>query len=107
MSAADGFVLSSHWEGFGIVVAEAMACELPVVSTACGGPEEIVADGETGYLSEVRDPDQLAANMDTVLEMEDGTRERMGTRGRERIVEAFGIDRIVEQWRAIYSEAGE
>lgn len=74
MSAADGFVLSSHWEGFGLVVAEAMACELPVVATRCGGPEEIVVDGETGYLCEPRDPAALAAKMDRLVATEQAER---------------------------------
>lgn len=104
MSAADGFVLSSHWEGFGIVVAEAMACELPVVSTECGGPEEIVLDGETGYLCDVKDPDGLSGKLNAVLEMEEQERERMGKRGRERILNEFGIRRIVDEWKGIYSD---
>ena len=102
MSAADGFVLSSQWEGFGLVVAEAMACELPVVATRCGGPEEIVIDGETGYLCEPRDPAALAAKMDRLVATEQAERERMGKRGRRVIEDRFNLEKIVDQWKEIY-----
>ena len=44
------FALPSAEEGFGIVIIEAMACGVPVVSTRCGGPESIINDGKDGYL---------------------------------------------------------
>ncbi len=47
----DIFVIPSRQEGFGIVGVEAMACGVPVISTRCGGPEDFVADGRTGFLT--------------------------------------------------------
>lgn len=102
MSAADGFVLSSRWEGFGLVVAEAMACELPVVATRCGGPEEIVVDGETGRLCEAGNPAALAGGMERLMQTDRSERRRMGAAGRREIEERFDVTGIAEQWRAVY-----
>lgn len=61
MKRADVFVLSSKWEGFGLVLAEAMALGTPVVSTNCpGGPAEILEDGKWGRLTPVGDVESLA-----------------------------------------------
>jgi glycosyltransferase involved in cell wall biosynthesis len=55
----DVFVVPSHQEGLCIAALEAMACGCPVVSTRCGGPEEFVLNGETGFLVNF-DPVEMA-----------------------------------------------
>lgn len=102
MSAADGFVLSSRWEGFGLVVAEAMACELPVVATKCGGPEEIVVDEKTGYLCQAGNPAALAAGLERLMEQDPAERERMGKAGRREIADRFDMSEIASQWKTVY-----
>jgi len=68
MKAADVFVLSSHWEGFGRVIVEAMACGTPVVVTDCDfGPREIITQGENGILVPVGDAAQLAHEIGNLL----------------------------------------
>ncbi len=68
MARADLFVLSSRWEGFGNVLAEAMALGTPVVSTNCPyGPDEILEDGRLGPLARVGDPDSLSRAMEQAL----------------------------------------
>lgn len=60
---AEFFVLSSKEEGLGIVVMEAMAAGLPVISTRCGGPTSLIDEGETGFFVEIGDDSELANKM--------------------------------------------
>lgn len=84
------FVLSSNEEGLGIVILEAMASGLPVVSTACGGPATAVREGETGFLTPVGDVSALAAAMEKIL-LNPALRERLGQTGRRAAMERFSI----------------
>ncbi len=65
-SSAELFVLTSKQEGFGIVLAEALACGTPVVSTDCGGPRDIVND-RTGILSKTGDPKSISDDILTIV----------------------------------------
>lgn len=84
MAAADVFVLSSLFEGFGNVIVEAMACGAPVVATDCPyGPREIIRDGESGLLVEPARADSLARGILRVLT--DGElKRRLAANGLER-----------------------
>jgi glycosyltransferase involved in cell wall biosynthesis len=69
MKEADLLAISSHYEGFGVVATEALACGTPVVSTDCpGGPSDILEDGQYGELVDVGDAHGLANAMHRVLE---------------------------------------
>jgi len=74
-------VLPSLQEGFGIVVAEALACGVPVVTTPCGGPEEIVRASGGGTVLSGFDPDELAATLNRLIGDTD-TLTRMRASGR-------------------------
>jgi glycosyltransferase involved in cell wall biosynthesis len=62
------FVLSSNEEGLGIVLIEAMASGIPVISTACGGPETIISNNHNGFLVPVDNSETLASKMQILLE---------------------------------------
>ncbi|SDY32964.1 glycosyltransferase family 4 protein [Halopenitus persicus] len=95
---ADVFAIPSQQEGLAIVGLEAMACGTPVVSTQCGGPEEYVIDGETGYLVSADDIDAFADRLTTVLH-EDGSRESMANRAREVVVETYSREQVGRVFR--------
>ncbi|MCR3937435.1 glycosyltransferase [Aeromonas caviae] len=100
MSAADIFVLSSAWEGFGLVVAEAMACQRVVVATDCGGVKEVV--GECGILVPPRDHLALADGINTALQMSSDEIEMIGAAARNRIVTRYSLNAQAESWLSLY-----
>ena len=100
MSAADLFILSSSFEGFGLVVAEAMACQTYVVATDCGGVKEVM--GDTGILVPPQDSKALAeaikqAVSKTPLEIQENN-----LKARQRVEELFSLEKSVENWLKIY-----
>ncbi|WP_431223023.1 glycosyltransferase [Serratia sp. L9] len=100
----DGFVLSSEWEGYGLVVAEAMASELPVVVTDSGGPGEIVGrEGKAGLLVPIKDPQALASALAAIEALPFKERETMGKQARQQIQERFSLNQIVTLWEQIYA----
>ena len=67
LAGADLALMLSHRESFSLACLEASGCGLPVIATRCGGPEEIVRDGETGLLCDVGDVAAIAAAMEQLL----------------------------------------
>lgn len=104
MNAADAFVISSAYEGFGLVVAEAMASELPVIATRCNGPEEVL--GGTGTLVPIERPDVLAEAMVRLMKSDPEQRAWEGKRARMRALEHFSIAAAVGSWRSLYASLG-
>ncbi len=98
--AADGFVLSSAWEGAPLALAEAMAMQLPVVATDVGGVREILAD--CGELVPPRDSQSLAAAMLAVMQPSASLHERI-TSSRARIERHFAIPAIAARWESFYA----
>jgi D-inositol-3-phosphate glycosyltransferase len=100
---ASMFVLPSDEEGLGIVLLEAMASGIPVVSTKCGGPETAVIDGETGYLIPIGDSYALANRM---LELMDNPplRWRMGEAGRRLAQERFSLSVAGQAYLEVYDQ---
>lgn len=100
MSAADVFVLSSAWEGFGLVVAEAMACECVVVATDCGGVREVL--GEIGYLVKPSDSKAIAEALQIALKLPAVQCAALGSAARQRVINNFSLDAAVAKWLLIY-----
>ena len=84
------FVLSSNEEGLAIVILEAMASGLPVVSTDCGGPSTAVAEGKTGFLTPVGDVEALADAMEKLV-IQPELRSQFGIEGRRVAEERFSL----------------
>ncbi len=93
---ADLLVLPSRRESFGLVVAEAMACGVPVVATRVGAIPELVEQGVTGLLVSPDDPQALADAINSLLGDPDRM-QAMGARSRDRIAEYFTWDKAAER----------
>jgi glycosyltransferase involved in cell wall biosynthesis len=104
MKAADGFALSSAYEGLPIVLLEAGASALPMVATDVGGNGQIVEDRVGGFLVPPRDPGALAGALERVMALAPEERASMGAAARERVGRGFGMDAVADQWDALYRE---
>jgi glycosyltransferase involved in cell wall biosynthesis len=103
LPAFDVFCLSSHLEGLGTSVLDAMAFGRPVVATAAGGIPEAVEDGVNGRIVPVRDPVALAdALLDVLRNPAEGR--AMGDAGRARFLSRFTVDRMAEETLRVYAE---
>ena len=100
MSAADYFVLSSSFEGFGLVVAEAMACETFVIATDCGGVKEVM--GGFGLICKPEDSQALAQSLVDATKITQQEHLLNNQRALRYVQENFDLDRIIEKWLAIY-----
>jgi GalNAc-alpha-(1->4)-GalNAc-alpha-(1->3)-diNAcBac-PP-undecaprenol alpha-1,4-N-acetyl-D-galactosaminyltransferase len=103
MRESDLFVLSSRHEGFPMVLLEAMATGMPVISFDClSGPREMIRNGVDGILVPPEDVGALAKAMDRLMESEE-ERLRLGARAVE-IDQRFGLTRVTAMWRSVFEE---
>ena len=103
MPAFDVFALSSSTEGLPLVVLEAMAAGLPVVSTAVGGLPTVVEHGVTGLLTPV-DAVALGVAIGELIDDPERAKE-MGRRGRELALARYSSERMVDAYLALYDQA--
>jgi glycosyltransferase involved in cell wall biosynthesis len=101
LQRAHALLHPSLTEGIPTVVLEAMACELPIVASDCGGVAEAVTDGVEGFVVPVREPALLAAALER-LYREPELREAMGAAGRARVEADFTLDDQVAAYAAMY-----
>jgi glycosyltransferase involved in cell wall biosynthesis len=102
LDAADGFALSSAWEGMPLVVAEAMAMQKLVVATDVGGVAELM--GATGRLVSAGDPEALARAMLAAMSRTPEERAQIGAAARERVAQHFDVAAKAEEWERLYGE---
>jgi MMP alpha-(1->4)-mannosyltransferase len=98
-SLADVYVATTLMEGFGLPFAEALSCKTPVVTTGVGSTAEVLGPG--GVLVPARDPSALAEAVSNLLKDPD-MRDRMGSEGRQHIVDEFSIQAMLSQAVAAY-----
>jgi len=104
MQAADGFVLSSLWEGLPIGLLEACACGLPAVATDVPGTREVIGPLGNGWLTPVGDADALRAAMAALMLTPRNERKAMGLRARTAVEDRFSIRAILNQWDTLYEQ---
>ncbi len=99
LSVSDLFLMPSAKESFGLAALEAMACEVPVISSDAGGLPELNIDGETGFVCAVGDTDAMTEKALYVLHPD-----RLSTFKKNALARAqnFDVSAIVPQYEALY-----
>lgn len=99
---ADIFLLSSVYEGIANVVLEAMAMQLPVVSTTSGGLQEVIEHNIDGLLAEVYDHVALATELISLCRNYE-KRKALGSMARQKIIQQFTIERQIDEFEMVYN----
>ena len=103
LESADAFCLPSFAEGVPVSLMEAMAMELPVVSSRIMGIPELIEDGVSGRLIAPGNLDELTAVLEQ-LATDPDQRRRLGRAGRQKVVEQYGIEGSTEQLQELFSQ---
>lgn len=101
MAAFDVLLVPSLWEGFGLVILEAMAQRVPTIGSAVSAIPEIIIDGETGLLVPPCDVDKLDVALRLLLG-DHALRQHMGLMAEDHLESNFGESRMVDQTAALY-----
>ena len=102
MQAADGFLMTSRWEGLPMVLLEAGASGLPVVATDVGGSRDAVLDGVSGYVTPVGEPALSARAIGRVMGLSEADRRVLGEAGRDHVRANFDIRAVGDIWERLY-----
>src|SRR5207245_8586577 len=102
LAALDVFAMSSSTEGLPLVLPEAMAAGLPVVSTAVGGIPNVIEEERTGFLVPSGDAAALGDRL-ARLQADRALAERLGRRAREVALSRYGVDRMASDYMRLYT----
>ena len=101
LAISDAFVFPTVYEPFGLVITEAMACGLPVVTSRCAGAAELIEDGKEGLLlSDPNDPVVLAKHIAYLLESPEA-RQALGMAARLK-AEMYSVEECARQTESVY-----
>jgi len=104
LAGLDVLAISSEQESFGLTIIEALAMETPVVSTRCGGPEEVIKDGKTGLLVPLHDPESMAKAIIQLLQNPQFAR-NVSQAGRKDVISRFNVERYIEGIQQVIEES--
>lgn len=99
--AADCIVLPSYREGMSMTLQESAAMAKPIIASNITGCKELIDDGKTGFLCEVRNSASLAQSIERFLKLNNAGRVEMGEAGRQKMLAEFAVDKVI----AYYSNA--
>lgn len=99
LSVADLFIMPSEKESFGLAALEAMACEVPVISTNTGGLPELNIHGQTGFMSEVGDVEDMTKNALTILDKNNLSKFKANALKRAK---EFDISKVMPLYEQVY-----
>ncbi len=103
LQASDIFLLATVGEAFGLVLAESMACGVPVVGSRAGAIPEVVLDGQTGVLVEPRDAESMADGIEK-LAKDRALHRGMAKKSIDRVRERFTLEKAVSETLAVYEK---
>ena len=104
MQAADGFVLSSLWEGLPMALLEAAACAVPAVATDVPGTGEVILPGQTGFLAVAGGALALQEAMTRLMQTPREERAAMGRRARQLVLDRYSLHAVLDQWEQLYAD---
>lgn len=97
------YVMTSRYEGFGMVLIEAMECGLPVISFDCPcGPKDIINDNEDGYLIEFGNVEKMAKKIGILIKNEE--KRKIFGKNAKKNVQRFSQEKIIKKWIEIFKE---
>ena len=104
LASADVFVFPSYYnEGVPRSLLEAASMKLPIITTNHKGCRDVVEDGVNGFLCSLQDPFDLAKKMEEMLLLREQDRIQMGEKGREKVINRFGMEKVIHEYRRIIS----